>query len=389
MSVPSSQITTGVSIHELGALSSTSPVTANDEFAIYHSSTGNDDLTRTVKAPFSKILDKIGITSDESGNLKAAYKNAQMISIKPLTTIGSSSAFSPGFVLPITLGGTGSSTRNFLKNTTDTFFGRLTITSDADTTLKIQSPSGNTEVARIQIKSDAGNLGLYSNPETHLMGIYDYTNARRIIAKDAAAAGTVQGAATTFYGLATSAQALAKILPISEGGTGATTKERAVHNLFSSNISNASFLLGVTSDWSASGSISFANIKTALSIPSLSYSQNVPSSSACPTVNSGTASTVLKVTLTKGYHIIHYGASFGSNGSGYRLIYLTDSTNISTFPRTATSCAATSGSPGISLTQTRVVNVTANSQSWYLWVKHNAGQALTVYPYVCDLKISV
>ena len=128
MSIPSSEIETGVLIKELPTLiaGGMNLLAQNDEVAVYHYSTSNG-IEKTYRVPMDQIINRIGIKLDQQGRLITAFGVSPSSRIKPLTSIGSSAVFNQGFILPIQLGGTGSSTEKYLKNTTDTLNGILTV----------------------------------------------------------------------------------------------------------------------------------------------------------------------------------------------------------------------------------------------------------------------
>ena len=78
------------------------------------------------------------------------------------------------------------------------------------------------------------------------------------------------------------------IIDVAHGGTGATNKANAVHNLMDANITDFSHIFGTKSDWSQSGSISLSNLKTAMNLSDFKCRYlHWGSSITFPAVNSG------------------------------------------------------------------------------------------------------
>lgn len=256
-------------------------LTETDVFPLYHKPDDSSPLSGTYKISLGELKNTLfGGGSGQSG--------------VPMSVLSG--------VLPIEKGGTGSSEKTFLKNTTDTFTGTLTIippSSALNSSGLNVTGGGSTATVRVKATSLTGSIGLYANSNEGRVGLYDYTNDKIILSKDVVNSGSILGAATTFHGTATSAIVastasvastagvatsavvvsaastsdyaarageLINILPVDKGGTGASTKASAVQKLMDSNITGFSHVLGTKSDWSQSGSISLQSLRNAMGL---------------------------------------------------------------------------------------------------------------------------
>ena len=267
--------------------------------------------------------------------------------------------------------------------------GRTTIDKDlkiagttaADAAIFVVAQSTN--VAKVQASGDKGMVSLFMNNDSGIGGLYDYTNAKRIIAKDIVN-GTALGAATTFYGEATSAQTLTSTLPISKGGTGATTRLNAAKALTDEAVTSPNYFVGLTSSWGKFGYTSIANAKSALSVPTITAGNTAGSSKS---LANNSATQIQNMAFTPGTYIIVYGCSFASNSSGYRQMQINTSTNNSfTWSRYGAAQAAANGFSTV-LQRSSIVTVSSNT-TYRIWAKQNSGSALTVYPYISYIKIA-
>jgi len=85
------------------------------------------------------------------------------------------------------------------------------------------------------------------------------------------------------------------------------------------------------------------------------------------------------IDLPAGVWLITAGASFGNNANGYRQIGLTNADSISVDRLSPTAAAVNGSGTGMSLMR---VFYLASAGTIYLWGRHNAGAALSVYPYM-------
>lgn len=233
MSIPSSEIETGVLIKELPVLISgeTNILEQNDEVAVYHYSTSNG-IEKTYRVPMNQIIDKIGIKLDQQGKLTTAFGVSSSSKVKPLTSIGSSAVFNQGFILPIQLGGTGSSTEKYLKNTTDILNGILTVFDEqglsvlgkdlfthniscdsltsqndsyinADLYVKNNASTHATDI-KVSYGEDQGNMLAFSANTNNQRGLWDFSTGNWLVYSS----GLGSTAKHIFNGVASCASAL-------------------------------------------------------------------------------------------------------------------------------------------------------------------------------------
>ena len=294
MPTPSGDLTQGVSINELDGLMYSSHLTDSDEFAIYHYPAGNNDNRRyqTVKIPLSTLISKIGVTVGEGGNLITSYNQGTMVPVKPITSIGANTPFDAGYVLPVNKGGTGTSNgkANGWKNSVP---------------------------ALVDLTKNSENY-------TNLEWINSESNFDNIVPLEFG----VKGA-----------------LPITHGGTGATSLEGVKQNLEIPKTRRAVY-----------------NPSNGVVVPNKTWTQ------------------VLTIPLSGHglYFIVYggqYGTSSGTSAVGRRFIYMTPDTTVTSAGRYGVSSIGNANLQGIYTN-----NITSPS-TVYLWAYQDSGSSSTFAPY--------
>ena len=117
--IPIADIQGGILIKDL---QDSETILPSDELPVSHTHTESNDTDKTYRASLQKIAQNLKFYVDENGGvLKSTFTGNQAplkITINNLDN---------NFILPVDKGGTGSSTEKYLKNTTDTLNGILTV----------------------------------------------------------------------------------------------------------------------------------------------------------------------------------------------------------------------------------------------------------------------
>ena len=259
-------------------------MSADDEIPVSHLSTGTGDTDKTYRASLGSIVNNIKFGLDSNGNLKAIFGGSS--SIKPLSNITVENLDS-SFILPESKGGTGSSIRNFLKNTTDILKGNLTIEDSNDRNASFTVKSENSP--SLALTNSTVNIGFttLSSNSIALVGGDNSQASFPIIEKEIDLSHDTQGAATTFYGTATNAisastaqkavqaitsDTLSSTLSVDKGGTGQSAASSVRYSFFNNNLytSPASaknrYIIGITEQWADGGYFSKSDLKTWLNV---------------------------------------------------------------------------------------------------------------------------
>ncbi len=296
--IPIAEIQYGILIKDL---QNSDTISYLDELPVSHKSTESNDTDKTYRASLQKIAENLKFYIDQNGNLKSTFRgNSQ---VKPLSDITVDN-LDDNFVLPIENGGTGSSERTFLNNTTDILKGNLTIKdgNDRNASFTVQSENSPSLV----LTNSTVNIGFttLSSNTIALLGGDNSQASFPIIEKEIDLSHDTQGAATTFYGTATSAmsaqtantastaETLSSILPISKGGTGSATLPAARQALYGENLADAvgtKYLLGVNTNYTNGGFLSLEDARNLLHIYDSEQSRTKNTVLAAPNGSAGAA----------------------------------------------------------------------------------------------------
>lgn len=290
MSIPSEQITSGISINQLNGLQYSTHLNSRDEFAIYHYPSGNNDIRRyqTVKIPLSNIIDKIAITLDTNNNLKAVYNVSGTIPVTPITSIGLNTPFDANFILSVEKGGTGTSNGSV-------------------------SRWKNSVPALVNLEKNSNN----------------FTNLQLINSQD------------DFANIQPLQFGVSGILPITHGGTGAT---------------------------------SIQSVKDSLEIPGIGYFYKGGDAVSVP---SGQWTKIQTVPIEgNGLYLFSYGCSFSSNNNGVRRIFLTESNTVTDPGRQALQVN------GHAYLQGSLVEKYSSPTTVHIFAYQNSGSVLNAAPYI-------
>ncbi len=281
--IPIADIQYGVLIKNLDGLDP-SRISSLDEIAISHNSTGSGDTDKTYKASIGNLINKINFYIDNNGVLRSGFNTGT--TVKPLSDITIDN-LDNNFILPIENGGTGSTERNFLKNTTDTLKGNLTIEDGNDRRASFVVKGEN--LPTLALTNSTVNIG-FATRSSNTIALLGGDNSQAsfpIIEKEIDLNHDIQGAATTFYGTATNAMSastaqkavqaitsdtLSSTLSVNKGGTGQSVASSVRYSFFNNNLYTSAasaktrYIIGITEQWADGGYFSKSDLKTWLNV---------------------------------------------------------------------------------------------------------------------------
>lgn len=186
-----------------------------------------------------------------------------------------------------------------------TLTGKVTFPNNTLNTFGDDIDVGDGNVAgHLVIQGKNGNTGIVFRKYNDLNNIAQitYNGSSFDITK------TING---TLNGHASSAGTITSTLPISKGGTGATTRLAAAQALTNENVgTDAQYFVTLTSSWGKFGYSSLANAKTALGLGSAAYTNSDAYLAA-----GGTAASASKLSTARTITIRHYTATRKPNNT--------------------------------------------------------------------------
>lgn len=171
-------------------------------------------------------------------------------------------------------------------------------------------------------------------------------------------------------------------VPITKGGTGASTVEGARDALGLGNTSGALPIAnggtGADNLADAQTNLGISTINSTLSHINTGVSKTNGGTVSVPT---GTWTVLQQTTLAAGTWLVIGGAAYSANSTGQRSVILTVSSTAPSSPREGTRVAPNPSNVTTNISMTEVYT-SSSSFTVYLWGVHNAGTSLNAFPYI-------
>jgi len=219
----------------------------------------------TIKVNNAAAADKLNVANTGDATKLTYFSNG--VPVASATTVGN--ANTPVYLNGGTITSTGKSFANYLPLAGGTLTGKVNFPNNTLNTFGDDIDVGDGNVAgHLVIQGKNGNTGIVFRK-------YNDLNTTAQITFNGSSFDINRTINGTLNGHASSAGTITSTLPISKGGTGATSRTAAVRALFDEGVEgNATHLLGITSDWRKCGYVHTSSLQSILGLRSAAYTES-------------------------------------------------------------------------------------------------------------------